>query len=99
VISFAIEEVCIGQSVSVLAIEFLGVGLVSSSCTSLLEWDHQIAFLNKEVLELLQLWQLNLIEVLREVQDAALVALLQILLIFGRVVDHLRSKVRVRHNW
>ena len=74
------------------------MGLVSSSCTSLLEWDHQIAFLDKEVLELLQLWQLNLIEVLREVQDAALVALLQILLIFGRVVDHLRSKVRVRHQ-
>ena len=75
------------------------MGLVSSSCTSLLVWDHQIDFLNKEVLELLQLWQLNLIEVLLEVQDAALVALLQILLIFGRVVDHLRSKVRVRHNW
>ena len=74
------------------------MGLVSSSCASLLEWDHQIAFLNKEVLELLQLWQLNLIEVLREVQDAALVALLQILLIFGRVVDHLRFKVRVRHK-
>ena len=74
------------------------MSLVSSSCTSLLEWDHQIAFLNKEVLELLQLWQLNLIEVLREVQDAALVALLQILLIFGRVVDHLRSKVRVIHH-
>jgi hypothetical protein len=36
--------------------------------------------------------------VLREVQDAAIVALLQILLILGRVVDHLRSKVRVRHH-